>query len=176
EKVYEMDDEQSRFSHRFPVEISVPPNLVDNLEDITVSVDAFDYELPSQNKLNIKASIHIHGINQTIEDKEPTEKNMNENDTVESTSLSQTKEEGTSDSMVNDEKDRQEVRSEENEMIDQVTEKEETVLSNEQTESLLDVEEEEQVDRLEEVMEAEETSASQMEVVEETEDLTAANE
>lgn len=63
EKVYELDDDRSKFSHRFPVEISIPPSLVDNLNDITVSVEAFDYELPDQNKLNIHASIQINGIN-----------------------------------------------------------------------------------------------------------------
>ena len=63
EKVYELDDERTKFSHRFPVEISIPPYLVDKLDDITVTVEAFDYELPNSNTLKINASVHIHGIN-----------------------------------------------------------------------------------------------------------------
>src|SRR5690625_2583098 len=63
EKVVELDTDYARFSHRFPVEISVPTYRVDNLEDITVSVNSFDYELPDKNKLKLKAAIHINGIN-----------------------------------------------------------------------------------------------------------------
>lgn len=64
EKVMDGDNEETAmFSHRFPVEISVPPYRVQQLEQISVSVDAFDYELPSSNKLHVYASLHIHGIN-----------------------------------------------------------------------------------------------------------------
>src|SRR5690625_172203 len=63
EKVIVSDYNQARFSHRFPVEISVPSHRVDNLNDITVTVDSFDYELPDQNQLKLIASVHIKGIN-----------------------------------------------------------------------------------------------------------------
>ncbi|MEI3605841.1 stage VI sporulation protein D [Pseudogracilibacillus sp. SE30717A] len=62
EKVMETNDHKAQFSHRFPVEISVPLYRVENLNDITVSVDSFDYELPDLNQLNLTALIHIHGI------------------------------------------------------------------------------------------------------------------
>lgn len=71
EKVYELDDVRARFSHRFPVEIQVPPYLVENLDDIHVTVSAFDYELPDQNTLKINASIHIDGI---VNEMEPEQK------------------------------------------------------------------------------------------------------
>lgn len=62
EKVIDTEENQAQFSHRFPVEISVPPYRVENLEDVTVSIDSFDYELPNPGKLKIKSSIHINGI------------------------------------------------------------------------------------------------------------------
>src|SRR5690625_4171216 len=63
ENVMELDANYARFSHRFPVEVSIPSYRVDNLNDITVIVDSFDYELPDKNKLQLKASVHINGIN-----------------------------------------------------------------------------------------------------------------
>lgn len=63
EKVMENDDNRAYFSHRFPVEISVPLYRVNNIKDITATIDAFDYDIPTRNKLNIIASLHIYGIN-----------------------------------------------------------------------------------------------------------------
>lgn len=82
EKVYELNEERTRFSHRFPVEIQIPPYLVENLNDITVSVNAFDYELPDQNTLKIKASIHIDGINNEVEKKEAETTEMKDVETT----------------------------------------------------------------------------------------------
>lgn len=62
EKVIDTSESEAQFIHRFPVEISVPPNRVTNLEDVTVTIDSFDYELPEMGKLKIKSSVHINGI------------------------------------------------------------------------------------------------------------------
>lgn len=67
EKVIDEDEEKARFTHRFPVEISVPHDRVEHLDDITVSVDNFDYELPANNTLRLKAAVHIYGIKQEYE-------------------------------------------------------------------------------------------------------------
>jgi len=67
EKVIELDGDQASFSHRFPVEISVPSHRVNDLNDITVTVDSFDYELPDSNQLKLMASVHIRGINASDE-------------------------------------------------------------------------------------------------------------
>lgn len=55
------------FSHRFPVEISVPTYRVNDLNDVTVSVDYFDYEIPDQNQIRLKSIIAIQGINDVAE-------------------------------------------------------------------------------------------------------------
>lgn len=62
EKVININDEMAHFSHRFPVEISVAKERIHHVEDVTVTVDSFDYELPTSNSLNIIASLHIQGI------------------------------------------------------------------------------------------------------------------
>src|SRR5699024_1896201 len=64
EKVVDEDEDIARFTHRFPVEVSVPHDRVDRLDDITVSVEHFDYELPVNNTLHLKATVHIYGVNQ----------------------------------------------------------------------------------------------------------------
>lgn len=55
------------FSHRFPVEISVPPYRVTDLNEVTVHVDSFDYEMPEPSHLKLYATIEIHGINSEAE-------------------------------------------------------------------------------------------------------------
>jgi len=72
EKIFEKDNHQASFSHRFPVEISVPPYRVDNLEDVTVTIDSFDYEIPDKRTLKIKSSVHINGIKSVTAESVPT--------------------------------------------------------------------------------------------------------
>ncbi|MFD1018930.1 LysM peptidoglycan-binding domain-containing protein [Thalassobacillus hwangdonensis] len=57
----------SQFSHKFPVEVSIPRNRVNDLDEVSVSIDAFDYELPSAGQLKLHATVAIHGI-QGLED------------------------------------------------------------------------------------------------------------
>ncbi|WP_087971816.1 stage VI sporulation protein D [Oceanobacillus rekensis] len=81
EKLIDFDDYQAKryvenvieenglttFSHRFPVEISVPPYRVANLDDITVNIESFDYELPESSQLKLYATVEINGINSEAE-------------------------------------------------------------------------------------------------------------
>ncbi|MCZ0702418.1 stage VI sporulation protein D [Natronobacillus azotifigens] len=50
------------FKHHFPVEISIPNERIETLDDIFVGVDTFDYQLPEQSKLILRASVAIHGL------------------------------------------------------------------------------------------------------------------
>lgn len=63
EQVVDAERGEATFSHRFPVEISVPTYRVNDLNDVTVSVDYFDYEIPDQNQIRLKSIIAIQGIN-----------------------------------------------------------------------------------------------------------------
>lgn len=62
EKVINLDDSVASFSHRFPIEISVTKERVTDIEDVTVKIEAFDYDLPSSDTLNVFASLHINGV------------------------------------------------------------------------------------------------------------------
>ncbi|WP_188453499.1 stage VI sporulation protein D [Virgibacillus oceani] len=62
ESVIDSDSGAAEFSHRFPVEISVPTYRVGDLEDVTVSIESFDYEIPNSSQLKFMSSIAIHGI------------------------------------------------------------------------------------------------------------------
>ncbi|MFD1065399.1 stage VI sporulation protein D [Oceanobacillus locisalsi] len=50
------------FTHKFPVDISVPPQRVQNIEDVTVQIESFDYHLSDSDNLKITAEIAIQGI------------------------------------------------------------------------------------------------------------------
>src|SRR5699024_10632415 len=62
EKVIDTEEGHATFTHRFPVEISVPIYRVKDLEDIKVRVASFDYELPDQSQLQLQSTIAIYGI------------------------------------------------------------------------------------------------------------------
>lgn len=59
-------DGVSEFYHRFPVEISIPKHRIQTLEDVTVSIDSFDYELPEQGHLKLNATVAIHGVQEEV--------------------------------------------------------------------------------------------------------------
>ncbi|WP_404453283.1 LysM peptidoglycan-binding domain-containing protein [Virgibacillus necropolis] len=67
EQVVEEERGEATFSHRFPVEISVPTYRVNDMNEVTVSVDYFDYEIPDQNQLRLTSIIAIQGINEIAE-------------------------------------------------------------------------------------------------------------
>ncbi|KGX93618.1 hypothetical protein N781_10490 [Pontibacillus halophilus JSM 076056 = DSM 19796] len=64
DQVEDSEDGVSEFYHRFPVEISVPKDRIEALENISVSIQSFDYELPERAQLKLNATVAIHGINQ----------------------------------------------------------------------------------------------------------------
>ena len=67
EKVVDTVNNVAAFSHRFPVEISVPAYRVTDINDITVNIEAFDYEIPDPSQLKLYSTIEIQGINSEIE-------------------------------------------------------------------------------------------------------------
>lgn len=71
EKIIDTEPGQAMFSHRFPVEISIPKNRIYSISDVRVEVAAFDYELPTVDCLKINATLHIGGISkdEIIEDR-----------------------------------------------------------------------------------------------------------
>ncbi|WP_077327246.1 stage VI sporulation protein D [Virgibacillus siamensis] len=68
EKVVELDDEQLEFTHRFPVEISIPVHRVNDLNQVTVDIGSFDYEIPNQSQMKLSSTIEIHGIDEQTQE------------------------------------------------------------------------------------------------------------
>lgn len=78
EEVEDGIDGYAQFSHRFPVEISVPKYRVVDTDNITVSVESFDYELSNQNQLRINSIIYIHGISNQNSDPQTDSEDLSE--------------------------------------------------------------------------------------------------
>ena len=50
------------FSHHFPVEITIPKNRIENVFDIDVAVETFDYAFPERSCLKLSADLMITGL------------------------------------------------------------------------------------------------------------------
>lgn len=62
EKVIQVDEDLASFSHRFPLDISVTKERIKDIEAVTVTIDAFDYDLINSQTLHVFASLHINGV------------------------------------------------------------------------------------------------------------------
>lgn len=62
ENIEEQEAGTNTFYHRFPVEISVPKNRIKQLNDVYVTIDNFDYEIPGSNVLELHATVAIYGV------------------------------------------------------------------------------------------------------------------
>ncbi|MGM0874448.1 MAG: stage VI sporulation protein D [Bacillota bacterium] len=56
------EDGVSLINHRFPVDITIPRNRIQQLEEVYVSIESFDYELPEIKCLKLIADLSISGI------------------------------------------------------------------------------------------------------------------
>lgn len=60
--VNKKEDNLTEFTHRFPVDISIPTYRIENMDDVRIQIVDFDYELPMNSKLQLTALAEIHGI------------------------------------------------------------------------------------------------------------------
>ncbi|MCA1031940.1 stage VI sporulation protein D [Bacillus timonensis] len=56
------EDGTCQMRHRFPVDITIPKNRIQALDDVYVAVETFDYELPQRGLLKLVADLSISGI------------------------------------------------------------------------------------------------------------------
>lgn len=63
-------DGVARIKHRFPVDITIPLSRIDNLDDIFVTVESFDYTLPENDCLRLEADVSISGMAEEMVDDE----------------------------------------------------------------------------------------------------------
>ena len=71
EQVRMRDEETGEFLHQFPIDVTVPKERVDDLEQVYVLIESFDYDL-RKNELRLIAEVAIHGI-QMDDDQEDEE-------------------------------------------------------------------------------------------------------
>lgn len=57
-----VDEDDHQFSHRFPVDITIPKRKIERIEDIAMTIESFDYEIKDNQMLKIIADIEIEGI------------------------------------------------------------------------------------------------------------------
>lgn len=61
-EVLTREDGISELNHRFPVDITIPQDRVQSLDEVYVSIETFDYEIPKRGCLQIVADLSISGI------------------------------------------------------------------------------------------------------------------
>jgi len=62
ERVAELEEGNCEFSHRFPVDITIPTNRIQSIYDIDVLVESFDYSFPERSCLKLSAELTISGL------------------------------------------------------------------------------------------------------------------
>ncbi|MGG1677600.1 stage VI sporulation protein D [Neobacillus sp. NRS-1170] len=74
ERVAEREGEEiCEFSHRFPVDITIPNNRIQSIYDIDVLVESFDYSFPERSCLKLSAELTISGLYGTEQQQEEEE-------------------------------------------------------------------------------------------------------
>ncbi|MBS4208937.1 LysM peptidoglycan-binding domain-containing protein [Bacillus sp. FJAT-50079] len=61
---------ESEFYHRFPIEIAIPKRKINDISEVDMLLDSFDYHLKDQTRLQILAEIQIQGIYEELDDEE----------------------------------------------------------------------------------------------------------
>ncbi|MEH7074228.1 stage VI sporulation protein D [Neobacillus drentensis] len=62
ERVDEREEGTCEFTHRFPVDITIPNNRIQSIYDIDVIVESFDYSIPERSCLKLAAELTISGL------------------------------------------------------------------------------------------------------------------
>ncbi|MFJ7509767.1 stage VI sporulation protein D [Peribacillus simplex] len=77
----------NEFTHRFPVDITIPNNRIASLDEVDVSIQSFDYALPEHNCLKLQADLLITGIynDSYVEERFDTEQEVGEAEEQEET-------------------------------------------------------------------------------------------
>ena len=87
QKVERHLDGLNEFTHRFPVDITIPNNRIASLDEVDVSIQSFDYAMPEHNCLKLQADLLITGIynDSYVEERFDTEQEVGEAEEQEET-------------------------------------------------------------------------------------------
>jgi stage VI sporulation protein D len=78
ERVDTQEEGICEFSHRFPVDITIPNNRIQSIYDIDVIVESFDYSIPERSCLKLSAELTISGLYDSTQQEEETEEQEEE--------------------------------------------------------------------------------------------------
>ena len=70
ERVEAQEEGTCEFSHRFPVDITIPNNRIQSIYDIDVIVESFDYSIPERSCLKLSAELTISGLYDSTQQEE----------------------------------------------------------------------------------------------------------
>jgi stage VI sporulation protein D len=56
------EDFRGKIEKRFPIDVTIPANKIDDIEDVFVQIEQFDYNVTNGHRLNIQADVTISGI------------------------------------------------------------------------------------------------------------------
>ncbi|MEH7254040.1 stage VI sporulation protein D [Neobacillus niacini] len=73
ERVDPQEEGICEFSHRFPVDITIPNNRIQSIYDIDVIVESFDYAIPERSCLKLSAELTISGLYDSSQQDEDVE-------------------------------------------------------------------------------------------------------
>ncbi|OZI11292.1 stage VI sporulation protein D [Bacillaceae bacterium SAS-127] len=62
QQVLERNEHECEFFHPFPIDITIPKNRIERLEEVEIYIDSFDYELPQKGDLKLTVDLSISGI------------------------------------------------------------------------------------------------------------------
>lgn len=72
DEITETDVGTALMEHRFPVDITIPTGRIADIDDIYVTVESFDYQLPERGCIQLEADISISGLVDESQAKEPS--------------------------------------------------------------------------------------------------------
>nr|WP_306076135.1 stage VI sporulation protein D [Neobacillus sp. 179.-C4.2 HS]MDP5196235.1 stage VI sporulation protein D [Neobacillus sp. 179.-C4.2 HS] len=78
ERVDPQEEGICEFSHRFPVDITIPNNRIQSIYDIDVIVESFDYSIPERSCLKLSAELTISGLYDSTQQEEAVEEQEEE--------------------------------------------------------------------------------------------------
>ncbi|WP_338750447.1 stage VI sporulation protein D [Bacillus sp. FJAT-52991] len=62
QQVLERNEHECEFFHQFPLDITIPKNRIERLEEVEIYIDSFDYDLPQKGNLKLTVDLSISGI------------------------------------------------------------------------------------------------------------------
>ncbi|SFP73677.1 stage VI sporulation protein D [Salibacterium halotolerans] len=64
------EDGVGELKHFFPVDVTVPLNRIQHLDDVYVTIDSFDYDLPEPGCIQLTADVSISGVQERVREEE----------------------------------------------------------------------------------------------------------